>query len=148
MSNAHLIPRPHWARYLKALSRRYLDQPVEVGVAPSGGPEAPMVHGLYFMGASLAGGEEDGLTLQMAQLGRPEAHFTHRIGEPLALAREVDDLGQLTLVVEGADRVTTSLSFRDAEPSPGRRRLAMPRAAARCDHPRCLLVPTLGPPRG
>ena len=147
MSNARQIPRPHWARYLNALSRRYLDQPVEVGVAPVGGPVSPMVHGLSFSGASLAGGGDAGVALQMAQLGRPEAHFTHRIGEPVAMAREVDELGQLTIVVEGADHATTSIAFRDAEPSPGRRRLAMPRAAARCDHPRCLLVPTLGPPR-
>ena len=148
MSQTIAIPRSHWQRYLKGLSARYLEQPLEVAVAPCDMAEAPMVHGLYLMGASLEGGRAEVFSLQMAELGRPDAHHTHRIPDPLVLLRELDDGGEIMcLVVEDRQRTRTSIAFRDTEPSPGPRHLATRRAADRCDHPRCLLAsPDLGPP--
>jgi hypothetical protein len=141
MSHPVMIPRSHWARYLKAVSRRFLEQPLELLVAAPGAPEARVAQGLYLVGVSLEGGRGDALVLQLAGLGRPCGHLSHRIARPVALRRELGSDGELAvLVVEDHEQACTSLEFRDREPPPGTRHHGILSGADRCDHPRCLLA--------
>lgn len=140
MSRNQLIPRPHWSIYLKAVSRRFYEQPVSLALEESGAPDRAIAHDLYFMGVSLEGGHRPAVSLQMAQLGHPENHLTHRIAAPTLLVRELDEHGQLDrLIVEDDQHRRTVIAFCEA-PTPGIRHSTPHRATEQCDHPRCPLA--------
>jgi hypothetical protein len=142
MSRVQSIPRAHWATYLKAVSRRFLEQPVELDLEGHGDADRPIAHGLYFMGASLEGGHRPAVILQLAPLGHPEARLSHRIPSPALILRELDAEGQLArLVFEDDAKRRTALVMADTTPSPGARRRPSQRASERCDHPRCPVAP-------
>lgn len=142
MSRVQIIPRSHWAIYLVAVSRRFLEQPAELDLEGHGEADRPIAHGLYFMGASLEGGHRPAVVLQLAPLGHPESRLSHRIAAPALILRELDETGQLArLVIEDDEKRRTALVMADTTPSPGARHRPSQRASERCDHPRCPLAP-------
>lgn len=140
MSQHHMIPRRHWSIYLKAVSRHFFDQPVRLSL--DGPSERPISQGMLLTGLSLEGGHRPGLSLQVAQLGHPEVHFTHRIADPALLVRELDADGQLAhLMIEDRAHQRIVIAFGDEDPAPGLRHLVRPHASEQCDHPHCPLAP-------
>ncbi|MNS59589.1 hypothetical protein D3C72_925510 [compost metagenome] len=138
MSRVQSIPPSHWSFYLRAASRRFLDQPATLDLTGPGATDRPIAHGLYFLGASLEGGHRPAVMLHLAPLGRPEAHLSHRIAEPAFILRELDARGELDrLVIEDRDGRRTALTFCEADPAPGERRRGIQRESDHCDHPRC-----------
>lgn len=142
MRRTQTIPPSHWAAYLKAASRRFHDQPVELDFSEADAFERPIAHGLYFLGASLEAGYRSAVVLQLAGLGHPERHLSHRVAGPTMVVRELDDNGELErLVIHDENRRHTAIVFHDGTPAPGPRRLAPRSEASHCDDPRCPLTP-------
>lgn len=138
MSRIQSIPRAHWAIYLKAVSRRFFEQPIALDLEGHGEADRPIAHGLYLMGASLEGGHKPAVIFQVAPLGHPESRLSHRIAAPALILRELDDEGELDrLVIEDDLKRRTVIALHDHTIAPGARLHASRRESERCDHPRC-----------
>lgn len=138
MSSHQPIPRLHWVRYLKAVSRYFAEQPAWVALERAGEAPRPIADGLDFQGIALEGGHRPAVMIAVARLGHPEMHFAHRVPDPTLIVRELDAEGRLTrLIIEDSARIRTTLSFQDPAPAPGARHYHARVTTERCDHPRC-----------